>query len=283
MKPLISVVIGTLNRPMIVLKLVKQLIDEYKKNNLEIIIFDQSSVKNKKELSIRLPKKKYIRLIKKSRPNTVAYLNDGYRHSKSDYVLYLDDDVKITSETIPTHIRSYADPAVMGVAGRVINKEDRRPKKSKETGIIKWCGAEIISNFSSSNQKFVLFPYGCNMSFRKSVLKEIDGFDNKLKGPIYAYNEIDLGIRLNKKYPRSLIFKPKAVVRHLRYKVGGTRDYNWKRVKKSVDFNYGYFIGKNFSIPENIICFLRRLPYQLIKDRTGILPILEGYMTAKSG
>ncbi|MDO8497155.1 MAG: glycosyltransferase [bacterium] len=279
--PEISIIIGTLNRPQALYNLIGQLDTIAEPIRIEVIIFDQSDeavyIKNKE----RLLSFTFCRVIRFSPPHTCKYLNRGWNEAKSPIVLYLDDDVKITSTTIPSHLNAYRNPSTMGVAGRVINKEDPIDSHIKEVGKIKYKGAVIKKDFFSEESGTVDFPYGCNMSFRKSALADIGGFDEKLAPPIYSYNEVDLGYRISERWPKSLVFKPSALVYHLQSPSGGTRSYRAKEIKNSSFFNYGYFIGKNFSYWENVIFLLRRLPYQFVKEREGIAPIVRGFIKGK--
>jgi len=131
-------------------------------------------------------------------------------------------------------------------------------------------------------QTFVDFPYGCNMSYRKSILSEMEGFDERLSPPIYAYNEVDIGYRISQKYHNSFIFLPDALVYHHRFRSGGTRNnFSEAELYKSTQFNYGYFLGKNFNVLENIVCAARRLVYQVVKEPRALPSLLQGYISAK--
>lgn len=279
--PGISIIIGSLNRPQALYNLIDQLDTIAELARIEVIIFDQSKeevyTKNKQHLLSFT----FCRVIRFSPPHTCKYLNRGWNEAKAPIVLYLDDDIKITSTTIQSHLNAYRNPSTMGVAGRVINNEDPRHSQSREVGKIKYKGAIIEKSFFSERSAFVDFPYGCNMSFRKSALEDVGGFDERLAPPIYSYNEVDLGYRISKRWPKSLLFEPSALVYHLQSPSGGTRSYPVEEIKSSSFFNYGYIIGKNFSYWENIIFLLRRLPYQLVKEREGIAPILRGFIKGK--
>jgi GT2 family glycosyltransferase len=189
--------------------------------------------------------------------------------------------VTLTEKTITAHIDAYKDLTIKGVAGRVINDGETISNDSR-VGKIFWFGAAFKKNFSSETKTYADFPYGCNMSFRKEVLKEMGGFDKKLSPPIYAFNEVDLGYRINKQWKNSILFTPEALVYHHQHKRGGTRnDFIVKEVFQSNQFNYGYFLGKNFSLLENIICFIRRSLYQIMKEPAAIPSILNGLLYAK--
>lgn len=276
--PLLSVVIGTLNRPEVVLKLLRQLI-EYS-TPLEVIVYDQSNQENYEKLKSEFPDNENYILKHLSQPNTCRYLNLGFKEAKAPIMLYLDDDVTLTASTIQAHLSSYDDKSIMGVAGRVIN-DNESIIVNNNIGKIYFYGAKIVKNFSGTTKSFVSFPYGANMSFRKKALEEVGGFDEKLSPPIYSYNEVDLGIRISKKWRNSIIFNPEALTYHHRYPHGGTRTFTDQEVNKSNQLNYGYFLGKNFNIFQNVICLLRRLPYQLIKEPKEVPNIIKGYIKGK--
>jgi len=275
-----SIVIGTLNRPQVVLKLLLQLINQSKSVDFEVLVYDQSTAENYKKLQNQFPKQENFKLIHLDKPNTCRYLNLGWKNGSSEIVLYLDDDVTITEKTITEHIKKYDDKSILGVAGRVINDKEKTLRSTQVGKIISF-GAIIKKNFFSKYSGFVDFPYGCNMSFRKSILKEFNGFDERLQPPIHSFNEVDLGCRITKRFPKSIFFNKEALVYHHRYKFGGTRSYSEKEVNDSNQFNYGYSLGKNFTLLENILCFIRRLPYQLIKEPGAITQIFKGYFYAK--
>ena len=277
----ITVIIGTLNRPNVLMSLIGQLVEESKKIQFEAIIIDQSTPENYKELISKFPKTINFKLIHFDKPNTVQYLNYGWKNAKASIVLYFDDDITLTESTIQAHLEAYENLSINGVSGRVIN-DSEKISQNQSVGKIKWFGAMFSKNFSYDKKALVHFPYGCNMSFRKQALNDLGGFDEKLSPPIYAFNEVDLGYRINKRWKNSILFSPEALVYHHQYKRGGTRnDFIVENVFQSNQFNYGYFLGKNFSIFENIICFLRRLPYQLIKEPRAILHILRGFIYGK--
>ena len=279
--PKITIVIGTLNRPKIVLRLLNEIVKYANFERVEVLVVDQSSKSNYQILQTKFPKNKNVLLFHFDKPNTCKYLNFGWKNARAPIVLYLDDDVSITKDTIGGHIDGYKEATTMGIAGRVINTSEEQTDNST-VGKILWYGAQFIKNFSSEKKVCVDFPYGCNMSFRKVVLERIGGFDENLLPPIYAYNEIDIGYRINKKWKNSIIFEPQALVYHLQSKQGGTRNnFAEKEIFNSTQFNYGYFLGKNYSWFQNILCFLRRLPYQLIRENSSIPHIIKGFNYGK--
>ena len=279
--PQITVVTGTLNRPEIVIQLITQLVEVSKKIDLEVIVVDQSLSENFVKLKNQFPVLNNFTLVHFDKPNTCKYLNYGWKNAKAPIVLYLDDDVTITDNSVQSHIDAYTDPTIKAVAGRVIN-DGEKTTKDGQVGKILWCGAAFTKNFTFEKPTFVDYPYGCNMSFRKQALMELSGFDERFAPPIYAFNEVDMGARISRKWKDSILFQPKALVYHHRYKRGGTRnDFELKEVANSNNFNYGYFIGKNFTLFKNFIFLLRRLPYQIVKEPRSIPQIFKGFLYGK--
>ena len=279
--PLITVVVGTLNRPQLVSKLITELANISETTPLELIVIDQSDMKDFRILQEKFPRKKFFILEHFEKANTCKYLNFGWKIATAPIVLYLDDDVTISEKSISAHISAYKDGSILAVAGRVINDNEKISKDSK-VGKILWFGASILKNFSYEHKTFVDFPYGCNMSYRKNILQGIGGFDEKLAPPIYAYNEIDLGFRISSKHKNSFIFLPDALVYHHQYKTGGTRDiFNKHDVYQSTQSNYGYFLGKNFSYLQNLIALIRRSIYQVMHEPKAIPMIISGLFYGK--
>jgi GT2 family glycosyltransferase len=277
----LSIVIGTLNRPQTVLKLLKELLKERQKLNFEVMVFDQSTNENYQNLLSKFPKQRGFTHFHFTPNNTPRYLNMGWQKAKSPLVLYLDDDVSLTPDTLSTHLKAYENAAVLGVAGRVIN-DGEKLSSSSTVGKVLFFGAGFVQSFSSLKGQSVDFPYGCNMSFRKSALETLAGFDERLAPPVFAYNEVDLGYRLNKLSPHSLVFAPQALVYHHRAGSGGTRDSkNQSLIAKGNAFNYGYFVGKNFSCAQNLLFLMRRLPYQILREPNLLLPIIKGLLAGK--
>jgi len=278
---LISIVIGTLNRPAVVLDLLTQL-SKYSQNiPLEVLIFDQSSKKNKNILKNSFPKKDSFRLFELDKPNTCRYLNLGWKNATAPIVLYLDDDVSIDDRAIQAHLDAYTNNNTNAVAGRVINNGEKITADNR-VGKVLWFGALLTKNFSHDQNTYVDFPYGCNMSFRKKIIRETGGFDEHLKPPVYAFNEVDLGYRISRRWRNSILFIPEALVYHHQAKTGGTRDnFPKPAVYYCQQFNYGYFLGKNLNLIQNLICFSRRLCYQVIKEPQAIPMIIRGYLYGK--
>ncbi|PJC30172.1 hypothetical protein CO051_07095, partial [Candidatus Roizmanbacteria bacterium CG_4_9_14_0_2_um_filter_39_13] len=113
--PLITIVIGTLNRPSIVSSLIAEIETISSKIPLELLVIDQSNRVNFQNLQKLFPKKAHFKLVHFEQTNTCKYLNYGFRHAIAPIVLYLDDDVSITEKTVKTHLKAYDDKTIYAV------------------------------------------------------------------------------------------------------------------------------------------------------------------------
>lgn len=243
----VSVVIPTYNRPGLSLSLAKE-IRKYEPLT-EIVIVDQSDVKE----DLQKIKALSIEYIGNTKVNTSIAKNVGLAKATGDIVIFFDDDVEITNKTIRAHQDEYKDPHILGVAGRVINDGETVPKNTAvETGKTDRFLISFVGNFWGTRKQMVQFPYGCNMSFRRSILSKIGGFDGKITPP--GFEEYDLGLSVSKK--GKIIFSPDTLVYHHRAKTGGNRldrsDWFGKYYR-----NYGRMIAKHVSFPGSVYSLIR--------------------------
>ncbi|MDO8611143.1 MAG: glycosyltransferase family 39 protein, partial [bacterium] len=157
--------------------------------------------------------------------------------------------------TIINHLKSYENPEVIGVAGRVINDNESIPKNTDvETGKTNMFGLKFLYQFWSTKKQNVDFVYGCNMSFRKSILIKVKGFDIRFPK---IFEEVDLSYRIKKL--GHIIFEPDALVFHHKAKTGGIRPEENQNKQKLIFSNYGHYLAKNISFPLSLISFIIRI------------------------
>jgi GT2 family glycosyltransferase len=248
----VSVVIPTYKRPGLAERLEKQ-IQNYTPD-CEVIIIDQSS---------------------SNTPNTSEAKNQGIQKSTGDIIIFFDDDIEITDNTISTHLEEYANLDIFGVAGRVINDGETVPPITDViTGQMNQFGTDFTKNFWGERKQFIVHPYGCNMSFRKSVLDKIGGFDTKFPTPLSAFEEVDLGLRVSKL--GKIIFSPGALVYHHRAVSGGTRVDQRTRNNQYYQ-SYGRLLRKHIKFPMVVLSIailklriLKESPYSLFSFVKGL-------------
>jgi len=265
--PSATVVIPTYNRPNLALSLAKNIRRFYP--TIEIIIVDQECQNPPAEKELKKLKVKYFNL---SQANTSKAKNTGIKAAKGEIVIFFDDDVELTKETIKNHLQAYSDPTVVGTAGRVINDYEPLPKHTDvETGKTNFLGTKFLLQFWSTKEQNIDFPYGCNMSFKKKFLEKVGGFD---EGYLKIFEEIDLGVRINRL--GKIKFLPQALVYHHKAKSGGTRT-SIKNKMKIIYYHYGYYLTKQVIFPLSLVSVLLRSRSALSEAPFAIRDLYAGY------
>jgi GT2 family glycosyltransferase len=228
----------------------------------EIIIVDASP--NIAPTIIQEAQKNKIKYLVIPEKDTRKAKNIGWQKAIGDIIIFFDDDVEIHTSTITNHVNAYSDSSIISTAGRVINEKDEIPENTDvETGRMNNLGTIFLMNFWSTKKQFVDFPYGCNMSFRRSVLEKIGGFNET-----YSFEEIDLGLKA-KKYGK-ILFLPEALLTHHQLSIGGTRT-NKELYQKEYWKNWGKLIRIHVLFPLRFIslCILTfrsiKLNYQCVQ------------------
>lgn len=266
----VTIIIPTYNRPGLAASLTKQIRNLGFKD--EIIIIDQS---NKKENLDGLEKLR-VKYLTDVQVNTARAKNIGIKEAKGEIIIFFDDDVELTKDTINAHISAYKNKEVLGVAGRVINDGEEVPSNADvETGKANESLTAFVGNFWGTKTQFVQFPFGCNMSFRKSILEGLKGFDEKITPP--GFEEYDLGLRVSR--IGKIIFVPEALVFHHRAKSGGNRLSRDDWYKKYY-WNYGRMIRKHVKFPFLIISLIH-LKLRIIREYpNALVSFFSGFISA---
>ena len=159
--------------------------------------------------------------------------NTGVAECGGEVIAFLDDDATAASDWIERLGAAYTDPAVLGAGGAV------RPRW--EAGRPAWFPAEfdwvVGCTHSGMPRKTeaVRNLVGANMSFRREVLMEGEGFRRELGrvGTIPAgCEETDLCIRIGQRHPQGkILFDPAAAVDHFVPTERGSPGYFFSRCR----------------------------------------------------
>ena len=146
--------------------------------------------------------------------------NEGLARTRSEIVLFLDDDVIILAEDfIGAHVRAFADPAVGGVVGRHVERE-LTMNCATTACHVDWSGRTIFNLFGHERTD-VGSCKRSNMSFRMDAVRKVGGFDRRTS----LLEETDFSTRVRKAGWR-LSFEPEAELVHLSTPSGGVRSAN---------------------------------------------------------
>ena len=204
----VSIIIATGGRPGALTETLES-IEQYAPRNEVILIGNKGDEATRYVLRENFPSVKYI---ESDTPSAVVKRNIGIARASNEILVFVDDDVVVDRGWLGNLLRHYADRSVGGVGGRVKVPGVGGGSSAFKTGVIE--DGFVIGNWNPlTTQAFeVQHLLGCNMSFRKTLIKKLGGFDNFFR----SYNfreETDLCLRISRLGYR-IIFDPNANLVH---------------------------------------------------------------------
>lgn len=176
--PLISLVVPAYNEGLVIQAAVRSLLLlDYP--NYEIIVIDDGSTDDtyEKALSVaREPHSIPIRVITKRNGGKAEALNTGMTAARGEFVLNMDGDSKLSSNTLRACIRHFDNPKIGAVAGnvKVINRENML----SNIQALEYVEGLAMARKAQSFMRIVNIIPGPLGMFRKSVLQEVGGYDH---------------------------------------------------------------------------------------------------------
>ena len=176
--------------------------------------------------------------------------NVGLLAAQGEVVIYVDDDVELSSDFIAAHVKRYEAPSVVAVAGRVVEGEGGQLLKTGSKpppGRIRINGLHETHFNQTGYTGEVEWGQGCNMSFRRTALVEIGGFDERFVKNA-THEEIDAFVRL-RHAGGTAVFEPSACLRHLVARTGGCRSTVAEVAHQKTTYrNMSLFFIKNYGL-----------------------------------
>jgi len=156
-------------------------------------------------------------------PSIPKAMNYALMVARGEIVLFLDDDIELTSELVFEHAKEYEDPDVTCVAGRVVQPWE----KELDVGESAWEDAQSSDpdafRFNSGRRSAVKRFMGGNFSIRRRSALNLGGFDENFVKAAYRF-EAEFANRMLHAGLR-IMFQPTASLIHLKENTGGTRSF----------------------------------------------------------
>jgi glycosyltransferase involved in cell wall biosynthesis len=242
-KRTICLAIPTYNREEILVKTLEHAL-KLKPAPNEILVVDQTPEHTKTTTRFleRVGKKKSIRLIKLQPPSLTAARNRAIAETKSDIIIFIDDDVELPKDFVEKHSRNYSDDKVQAVAGGV--DQEKKPAFPPPPPGGKWprlLDYKYFSVYAQKRTEGVANFMGCNHSVRVETLRRLGGYDTHYIGSAVR-EDTDMAVRIWKK-GGVIIFDPEARLKHLAAPTGGCRIVVPRKTNPEwwVAFNRNYF------------------------------------------
>ena len=216
---------------------------------LEVIVVDGDEQHGSSRASAESVGSDLIRY-EKTAPGLPRQRNKALELARGDVVVFFDDDVKVEPGAFSVLARDYEDPSVLGVTGKVIEKEHRKVfgKHSPLRKLLPGSGDEgSFTNYGyprrlvdRDSKRDIHFMHGSCMTVRKEIAKEVR-FDEHLAGYALGEDE-DFSYRLSRR--GRIVYDPDLVVHHAKFGATGS---DARRFGRQVVVNRHYLFHKNFS------------------------------------
>ena len=203
-KPLVSIIIPIRDQAKISRRCFESLYQKNTYSNFEIIVIDNGSCeKETKDLFLEYQKKKNFKVIRDSKEFNYSSLNnEGVKHAKGEYLLFLNNDTKIIQEDTLEWMVGYAAQEHVGCVGAKLLYPD---KLVQHAGVVLGFGGVAghiyVANSYQDNGLFgrLVMPYNYTavtaacLMIKKEKFLQVKGFDEDLK---VALNDVDLNLKI---------------------------------------------------------------------------------------
>jgi GT2 family glycosyltransferase len=185
-----------------------------------------------------------------SAPGMTRQRNRGLDEASGDVVVFADDDVDFDPGAFGALAAAYADPAVVGATGRVIEDDPHRVggagsplrrllgRRARQGTMSRAGLPRRLVDLDAP--RAVEFLHGCLMSARRDVAARVRFDDVGLDGYSLAEDE-DFGYRLSR--AGRVVYVPSARVVHL---AQGRRTQDQRAFDRMLVVNRAYLFRKNF-------------------------------------
>lgn len=209
----LSIVIPSYRREAVLVDSLSQLLRLNQRAD-EIIVVDQTEQHEPKTMQQlqQLHDSGSILWLRRDHPSIPAAMNAGLLAAKPGIVLFLDDDIRPSSELVAAHRRAQAEYPGL-IAGQVLQPGER------PVGLARGKHFRFNSTATASIHEFM----GGNFSIQRDYALKLGGFDENFEGAAYRF-EAEFAFRYTRCYG-PIRFEPAASIHHLQASSGGTRAY----------------------------------------------------------
>lgn len=242
---LFSVVIAVRNEKRYISRCLEGVFSQSIKDDFEVIVIDGMSIDGTYELLKNLQEKYAFTLIKNEKIYAAAGRNLGVQKAKGDFIAFVDGDAIPESDWLGNIkiVFDCHDNKVAGVGGPDLLPADSSDKEAC-IGLVMTSPLARGGRFNPSTQhtlseeeQSVGHIPTCNLCLRKTVLDEMNGFDESfVKG-----QDLELNHRI-KKAGYTLLYSPSVRVVHYRktsFRSFARQIFKWAKAKVAIIKKHG--------------------------------------------
>jgi glycosyltransferase involved in cell wall biosynthesis len=185
--PLVSIIIITYNHASLLGEAVASAVRQTKAVH-EIIVVDDGSTDNPSQVIKSFPD---VRFIRQANRGPSAARNTGWRASTGQYIVFLDADDRLPVDAVSNHLRVFQENSDCGFVHGFYQSVDRewQPLPTPAQMVL---GSNAFERLLQGNP--LALPA---VMFRKDLLADVGGFDERLRGS----EDYDLYLRLARRHP----------------------------------------------------------------------------------
>ncbi|MCS6881935.1 MAG: glycosyltransferase [Oscillochloridaceae bacterium] len=201
--PSISVIIGVYNGAEMIGKCLESLLEQnYPRHLYDVIVVENGSHDNTIDVVRRYP----VRLYQNPVRGLAAARNYGLERSDAEIIATTDADCVAHPAWLQELVKPYADPAVGGVGGYI------GAYVHSERTIVEMFLDEYapLVNFISGEHEFLPHLYGANASYRRELLLQIGGYNERL----ITAEDVDVSWRIQLQTGARLVYAEQAIIYH---------------------------------------------------------------------
>ena len=224
-KPDISVIIPAYNEEDTIGECLMSLEDlDYPSEKLEIILINDGSGDNTKNVMSNYDQKLNPVLLETDGVGPSKARNIGLDYAKGEYVAFIDGDCAVDREWLNELLKGFITEDVAGVGGSQIIPVNATEFEKKVHVFLS--SMHFVSEYmkEANGIEFVQHVASCNAIYKTGVVREVQGFDEKL----WPGEDVDLDYKITHKGYK-IAYNPKAIVMHHRPKNLMTFYYMMKR------------------------------------------------------
>ena len=188
----------------------------------EIIIVDQSDAHPPEIEAYLRSVADRVDLVRPDFKQLTRARNLAIKRAHGEIVIFVDDDVVVDRAFVSGHLDAYRDPSVVGVTGPApLPNESLKTRGDIGEDAYQQLLCRESMRFDVDFPFSANFAVGANMSFRRSLLLELGGFDEVFVGMALG-EDAELSHRAKKR--GTIWYAPQARLTHYMEPSGGCRD-----------------------------------------------------------
>lgn len=222
----LSVVIPTYNRGEVLLDTINLLLNQIDKAE-EVLVVDQTSYQKGDPISAqleKLSKNNLIIWVELDEASIPAAMNKGLLLAKSDFILFLDDDVSFDDQFIAAHRKAIALSKGSAHVGQILQPGETPTKRLDSYQPGSGLKNDLGFPFKSDTNALIHNCMAGNLLVTRKIAIFCGGFDEQFSGAAYRF-ETEFCRRMIAINDVPFHFIPSATLNHLQVSVGGTREH----------------------------------------------------------